>query len=104
MTDTDISTLEKLSGPGSAEAFKIWREGALERHVAGLEDGTVYAVGEPYPLSFGGQRNFGGIGTDPGILPSWGVKCSDDWRYDSFRTEADALAFVAAHPKPAEVA
>lgn len=95
---TDISDLSKLCGPGSAEAFRTWRQGALERHVAGLEDGTVYAERGPYGLPFAGQRNIGGIGPDPGLLPCYGVTMSDGWAY-AFSCKELALSFMAAHPK-----
>lgn len=64
------------------------------RHQAGLLDGSVFAVGKPYRLPMGGQRNFGGIGPDPGTLPSFGVNTSDGWQ-EQFHSEADALAFIA---------
>lgn len=66
------------------------------RHNDGLADGSVVAIGTPYGLPFGGQRNFGGIGPDPGSLPGFGVNTSDGWQ-EQFHGEADALAFIARH-------
>lgn len=95
---TPVDDLAKLSGPSSAAAFKNWRTGALEAHGAGMADGTVYAERGPYGLPFAGQRNFGGIGPDPGSLPRYGVTTSDGWAY-AFPSWELALSFMAAHPK-----
>ena len=67
-----------------------------ERHARGLADGSVTAVGKPFGLMFGGQRNFGGLGPDCGTIFSFGVRLSDGWE-SQFDTREAADAFIAAH-------
>jgi hypothetical protein len=74
-----------------------------ERHARGLTDGSVTAVGKPFGLMFGGQRNFGGLGPDCGTIFSFGVRLSDGWE-SQFHTREEAEAFVAEHPPKAVAA
>jgi len=74
-----------------------------ERHARGLADGSVTAIGAPYGLMFGGQRNFGQSGPAASRIHSFGVMLSDGWE-STFHTREAAEQFCAEHAPKARAA
>lgn len=75
----------------------------LKRHDDGLANGTVFALEPILGHALGGQRNIGGLGENPGTIPSFKVKTSDGWE-EPFHSRDEAEAFLRQYGRKQEAA